>query len=149
MLRKSTLWFGIFLTALGVLGLVWESLAGTPRLLGLFATDTAHDVLRIVLGLLAIGAATAWDAARTYMKAAAVVFGILFLLGIISLAGGNNQILGIFGATGWDNVLHLALAAIAGYFGYAYSRDRAGSGHRSMAFGEYHRDHDRDHRDRH
>lgn len=148
MVRKATLWFGIFLTALGILGLVWESLTANPLLFGLLATDTAHDVMRIVIGLLAIGAATVWSASRMFMKAAAVFFAVLALLGLISNANGTGQVLGTIGWTGWDTILSLILAAVAGYYGYAEARDRSGAGRHAMSFGEYHRDHDRDRHDR-
>jgi hypothetical protein len=120
--------FGIVYLIIGILGFIpglVQPIVGGPglgveagygRLLGLFPVNLIHNLIHIGVGIWGILAARSIPRAVTFARANAVLFGVLFLLGIIPA---TNTLFGLAPLFGLDIWLHLLSAAIAGYFGFA------------------------------
>ena len=106
--------FGIIMLVVGVLGFV-PSLTTGGMLLGIFEVDTLHNVIHLLTGLLAVGAA--WGAAqyvRTYFQVFGVVYALVAVVGFVQ----GTTVLGIIGVNMADNVLHLVLALVFLWAGF-------------------------------
>ncbi|BBA32978.1 uncharacterized protein sS8_1013 [Methylocaldum marinum] len=120
--------FGIFYLIVGILGfipgLVQPIIGGPPlsieagygKLLGLFPVNLIHNLVHIGIGIWGILAARSIPRAVNFARANAVLFGVLFLLGIIPA---TNTLFGLAPIYGGDAWLHLLSAAVAAYFGFA------------------------------
>lgn len=120
--------FGIVYLIIGILGfipgLVQPIVGGPPlaieagygKLLGLFPVNLIHNLVHIGVGVWGILAARSIPRAVNFARANAVLFGVLFLLGIIPA---TNTLFGLAPIYGVDAWLHLLSAAVAGYFGFA------------------------------
>lgn len=118
-LRNWAYGFGIVLVAVGILGFI-PALAPDGHLLGLFAVDTEHNVIHLLSGVAAIGAAmSSATASRSYFQ----IFGWIYaLVALVGLFRGDQPLLG-FVAHNWaDFWLHLLIAATSLYLGYWYHR---------------------------
>ena len=108
MLNNKTLAkvLGVVLLAIGVLGfLVGGSLLG-------FGVNTLHNLVHLVTGAIFAWAGFAADAP---VKKVNQVLGIVYIaVGLIGLVG----VLGFLNTNLADNVLHLAIGAIAAAIGY-------------------------------
>jgi hypothetical protein len=102
---------GVVLLLVGLIGFF------NDPVFGIFETDTVHNLVHIVSGILAIGfAAASESAARTYAKVFGIVYGIVLLLGLISP---DNTVLGLMEINTADNFLHFFLTAVFLYVGFA------------------------------
>jgi len=129
-MKTSTfaLLFGAFSLALGLAGLVPATLVPPPPdapplhftwlygyLFGVFPVNLLHTAASLAFGAWGIAA---WreraDAAR-YARAAAVFYGALAFVGMMS---GSTTLFGVLPVHGADVWLHGASAAIAAYFGW-------------------------------
>jgi hypothetical protein len=145
--RNATLWFGVIMTVIGILGFITQGTTNGNHLFGLFYVDTAFNVIFTVTGVLGmLAAAGSHRVVRTYFRAVTVVYALWAIIGLFS---GSGQVLGFINNNGWDVALN-AIVAIAAA-GYGWSEVRAGereampAGRRgdAVAFGEY-QDEDRD-----
>ncbi len=131
--RYFALIFGIIYLLVGIMGFIPALLtpapAGSPALavttlygllLGMFAVNLVHTIVHLIVGLWGILAYRSFDAARTFSKVVAVVFLILFIMGLIPGANTMFGMAPLFGADAW---LHLISAIVAGYFGFAPHRE--------------------------
>ena len=90
---------------------------GHGLVLGLFPTNTLHNIVHLLFGVLGIAAARgAIMAARDYFRVVAVSYALLVILGLIPATATAFGLLPIWGADVW---LHAAIAAAAAYFGFA------------------------------
>lgn len=103
--------FGWVFVLVGVLGFFATDEEG--RLLGLFPVNTLHNVVHIALGVWGILAARSWDAARTYCRAAGVIYAVLAVLGLVEPDG-----FGLVPIGGNDVWLHVVLAIALLFFGF-------------------------------
>jgi hypothetical protein len=103
--------FGWVFVLVGVLGFFATDEEG--RLLGLFPVNTLHNVVHIALGVWGILAARSWDAARTYCRAAGVIYAVLAVLGLVEPDG-----FGLVPIGGNDVWLHAVLAIALLFFGF-------------------------------
>jgi hypothetical protein len=120
--------FGIVYLIIGILGFIpglVQPMVGGPdlaveagygRFLGIFPVNLIHNLVHIGVGVWGILAARSIPRSVTYARAVAVLFGVLFLLGIIPA---TNTLFGLAPIYGIDAWLHLLSAAIAAYFGFA------------------------------
>lgn len=90
--------------------------AGHGRLFGLFPINILHNLFHLAFGAWAIAAYRTFPAARTYARSVAVVYGVLTIMGLIPLL---NTTFGLIPIHSHDVWLHLVLAAVAAYFGFA------------------------------
>ena len=122
--RTAALVFGIVFAVVGFLGfapapppldappLTMEH--GHGMVLGMFPTNTAHNVVHLLFAILGIAAwAGGW--ARGYFQILAVSYGALTVLGVIPA---TQTTFGLIPIWGNDVFLHGAIALAAAYFGF-------------------------------
>ncbi len=114
MVQKLAWVFGIVLLLVGILGYV-PGITSNGLLLGLFMVDGLHNIIHLLTGLLAVGAAWGTGAySRLYFKVFGVVYGLVTILGFIQ----GDNVLGLFMVNTMDNLLHLVIAAVALWAGF-------------------------------
>ena len=85
--------------------------------LGLFPTNTLHNLVHRLFGVLGLAASRgAIMSARAYFQVVAVSYAVLVLLGLIPATQTTFGLIPIWGADVW---LHALVAAVAGYLGFA------------------------------
>ncbi|HEY2931502.1 MAG TPA: DUF4383 domain-containing protein [Acidobacteriota bacterium] len=113
-MAKTLAWiFGVVFLLVAILGFRM----GEGMLLGYFAVNQMHNLVHLLSGIAAIGAALAGERyARMYFQ----IFGVVYLLvTIIGFATGNLLGMTLNMA---DNILHLAIAAVALIVGFVGHR---------------------------
>ena len=120
MLKTAAIIFGIFFLVAGLGGFV-PALAPQhgdgAMLFGIFMVGPVHNVVHIASGAVALLCAfRGAGAARKYFQ----IFGIVYaLVAVIGFFYGNTPILGMMEHNVADIGLHLAIAAVALYLGFA------------------------------
>lgn len=140
-LRYFALIYGIVFLVVGIAGFVpglvtpFEATdpevavdAGAGRLFGLFPINALHNLVHIAFGIWGLVAYRTPGAAVTYARAVAIIYALLFVLGLIP---GLHTMFGLVPLFGHDVWLHLVLAAVAAYFGWLAPRDTVA--HRTTA----------------
>jgi hypothetical protein len=122
--------FGIVLILVGVLGFV-PGVTSDMMLLGIFHVDALHNIVHIVSGLAALAAAWGMYSSRRYFQVFGVVYGLVAVLGFV---GGDN-VLGVLVVNMADNLLHVAIAAVALYAGFMLKESPAAASQSSMGMG--------------
>jgi hypothetical protein len=110
MLTTAAKIFGVIMLIVGVLGFI-PGVAPDNHLFALFHINTAHNIVHIVTGLIAlwVGVAGA-HASKLFFLTFGIIYGIVCILGFIS---GNNPVLGFMANNRADAWLHLLIAVIA------------------------------------
>jgi hypothetical protein len=120
MLKKAAVTFGIIFLVVGILGFV----PGATRdgmLLGLFHVNTAHNVVHLLSGAVALWAGFTTTAnARLFFRVFGVVYALVAVLGFVT---GEGMILGVISNNAADTWLHVLIAAAALYLGFAAKDD--------------------------
>lgn len=104
-MTKSVTWIlGIVLVLVGIAGFFVN---GT---LLVFQVDTVHNIVHLLSGVVAIGAASS---SESYSRMYLIVFGLVY--GVVTLVGFLNggDILGLFQVNDADNYLHAAIAVVS------------------------------------
>ena len=127
-IRYFALVYGIVFLVVGIAGFVPGFLTpldpadpsvavngSTGRLFGLFPVNSLHNLVHIAFGIWGLAAYRTLSASITYARAVAVIYGVLFIIGLIP---GLNTLFGLVPLFGHDVWLHLLLAAVAAYFGF-------------------------------
>lgn len=96
--------------------------AGAGKLFGLFPVNVLHNIAHIAFGLWGLAIWKNLDSARFYAKSVAVVYGVLTIMGLFP---GLHTFFGMVPLHGHDVWLHLLLAGVAAYFGWAHSHQLA------------------------
>ena len=117
--------FGIVFVLVGVLGFV-PAVTPDGHFLGIFEVDPVHNIIHLLSGILALGAAWTGSYARLYFQVFGVVYGVVAVAGFVQ----GDTVLGLIATNMADHVLHLAIAAVALWAGFGM---KEGSG--SMAMG--------------
>ena len=89
---------------------------GFGRLFGLFPINMLHNLVHILFGIWGLVAYRTLSAARLYARSVAVIYAVLAVMGLIP---GLNTTFGLIPLYGHDVWLHIVLAAVAAYFGWA------------------------------
>ncbi len=109
--KKLANLFGVIFVLIGALGFV-PGITSDGHLLGIFEVDTVHNLIHLLSGILAF--AMAGKAAKKYFQ----IFGIVYLLvTILGFMQGDN-VLGLIGVNGADNILHLVISLLAIWIGF-------------------------------
>lgn len=123
MIKRIAIVFGVIFLIVGALGFVPAVTPSadegvTGRLLGVFAVDTAHNLVHIVTGLIAIAVGmVSEEASRMYFK----VFGVIYaLVAILGFGYGSAPLLGMMANNLPDAVLHAVIAAVALFLGFGH-----------------------------
>ncbi len=111
MLKKWTLIFGIVLVVVGILGFVQGDMV-----LGMFHVDGMHNTIHLLTGIIAL---IAWKKGEMIQRRFFQVFGWVYLVVTILGFVQGDTVLGLFGVNMADNILHLAIAALALWLGYS------------------------------
>lgn len=131
-IRYFALLYGIVFLLVGIAGFVPNFLtpfdpadpeitmdASAGRLFGIFPVNALHNAVHIVFGIWGLIAYRSLAASITYARAVAVIYAILFVMGLIPGLHTTFGLIPLFGSDVW---LHLVLAAIAAYFGFVAPR---------------------------
>jgi hypothetical protein len=119
MLKTISIIFGVIFVVAGLLGFVGGlGLVGGS---GIFLTDTVHDVIHLLTGLVILSVAF-WSPVfiSMWLKIFGVIYIILAILGFMSVDG---SILGIVMANNADIYLHLVLGIILLGLPFVYKND--------------------------
>lgn len=119
MTRTFTLVLGVVLLLVGILGFVLNPEGGL--LLGIFQVDGTHNLIHIASGVAGIAMAYA-GASRLFCQIFGAVYLLVGILGMV-VAAPDGMLLGLMHVNGADNILHLAIGAAAGYFGFVAPAD--------------------------
>lgn len=98
--------FGVLFLIIGLVGFVSNPLIGMHAL---FATDTAHNVLHVLLGA-ALLAISNWfkSSERFWLKSVGVIVCLVGIIGLVTIPSSGGLIFGIAyanGALNWFNVV--------------------------------------------
>jgi hypothetical protein len=113
MAKKLAVIFGIIFVIVGILGFVPNPLVGAT---GTFMTDTIHNIVHLLIGVVLLIAAKSASASTMWLKIFGVVYLLLFIDGLIQ----PDKLLGFIMANGADTWLHLVLGIVllgAGFMG--------------------------------
>ncbi len=117
MAKKSALVFGIIFLLVGILGFIPNGIVGMGAT---FETNTLHNVIHLVFGLILV-----WIAVKSPAKSSMTlkVVGIIYLiLAIVGFIQGTT-VLGIVPVNSADNWLHLVLGIVIGALGFAGKKE--------------------------
>jgi hypothetical protein len=122
MLKPAAIIFGIFFIVAGVGGF-FPALAPNQMLFGIFMVGPVHNTIHIASGVAALFCAfSGAGAARKYFQ----IFGVVYLLvAVLGFVYGNQPLMGMVEHNQADIWLHIAIAAVALFLGFAGSRDNA------------------------
>ena len=133
--RYFALILGIFYAIVGVLGFFPTLLQSLPldapnvfvdflkgSLLGIFPSNILHNLVHLVVGIWGIAAYRSPASSRIFAKSIAVIFGVLFVMGIIPVLRTTFGLIPLYGA---NVVLHLVTALLGVYFGWVVSEREA------------------------
>lgn len=125
MVTKLANIFGIVLLLVGILGFIPGITTDDGLLLGIFQTDGLHNIVHLVTGAIGIWAAkNGVKAAKMYFQVFGVIYAIITILGFFS---GNEPVLGLISNNTADTILHLVIAVVALYLGFASKEDSVGA----------------------
>ena len=127
-IRTFALVFGIVFLLAGASGFIPAMLHPVPAdappltvgsgyglVLGLLPVNVLHNLVHILFGILGVAAFAGLFGPRTYARIVAVSYGLLVILGLIPA---TYTLFGLVPIYGMDVWLHLALGAVAAYFGF-------------------------------
>jgi len=118
MAKTTSLVFGIVFVLVAVLGMIGTPIVG-PGEGALFHTNTAHDVIHLLVGLVFL--AVAWfavDKASLALKVVGVVYLLVALLGFTM----DSPVLGFIDVNAADNWLHVVLGVVILWLGVSASK---------------------------
>ena len=113
MAKTVVMVLGVVFALIGLMGFFMES-----PLFGMFEVDTVHNWIHLLSGVVALALSRSESGAKIYAKVFGIVYALVTVLGFAM----NGDVLGIFRANGADNILHLVLAAVLLWVGFAPSR---------------------------
>lgn len=121
MLQRAAVVFGVVFLIVGVLGFI-PLLTPGGRLLGLFEVDAWHNAVHLLTG--AIGVAVGWMSERG-SQLFFQIFGVLYgLLAVLGFFYADQPLLGFIAHNQADVGLHLVIALVALYLGFAVPATR-------------------------
>jgi hypothetical protein len=113
MAKKLALIFGVIFVIIGITGLLGGM--GITRD-GMFMTDSVHDWVHIISGIIFLVVAMAATARAALTM---IAFGIIYIIVAILGFVGNNPALGFIVVNNADNWLHLVLGLVILWSGYS------------------------------
>lgn len=121
MLKNYALWFGIVLLIIGVLGFIPPA-SPHAHLIGIFEVNTLHNIVHLVTGAIAVWVGFVSErASRLFFQIFGVVYALVALLGFLY---GDAALLGVMAHNWADAWLHVVIAVLALYLGFAYHPQR-------------------------
>ncbi|MDB4992531.1 MAG: hypothetical protein JWL75_776 [Parcubacteria group bacterium] len=109
MAKKLAVVFGVIFVLVGILGFVSNPLVGPT---GLFQTDTLHNLVHLLIGvILLVVAMSAPAASALWLKIFGVIYLVLTVLGFLLIPSGG-MLLGLVTMNTADHILHLVLGVV-------------------------------------
>ncbi len=105
--KTAAIVIGVVFLAVGILGFFPNPLISPT---GLFAVNTAHNIVHLASGLVLLAGAYTGLGASLALKIVGVVYAIVAVLGLVS--GGSTMLLGVIAMNAADHWLHVALAVV-------------------------------------
>lgn len=123
MIKTLATVFGVVFLLIGVLGFIPGITNDSQMLLGIFHVNAVHNIIHLLSGALALYAGmSSGSAAKMYFR----IFGIVYLLvAILGFVYGDKDILGFISSNMADTWLHVVIAVVALYAGFAAMDDGA------------------------
>lgn len=119
MLKNTASLLGWILLIAGILGFI-PGITNDGMLLGVFEVNSMNNVLHIVIGLLGLYLASKGEeSSQTFLKIAGVIYAILAVLGFLT----SGLVLGIFADNNATTWLHVVIAVVALYLGFASKKE--------------------------
>ena len=114
--KKITMVFGVIFVAVGILGFI-PAVTPSGRLLGVFEVNALHNLIHLATGGVAIVVGMASEAAmRNFFR----IFGIVYaLVAVLGFFYGDTPLLGLVANNLADAGLHVVIAGVALYLGFA------------------------------
>jgi hypothetical protein len=130
MARTLAIIFGIVFVLVGIMGFMDTPLAGE---MGIFQTDTLHDLVHILFGLILLGVAfTAPHRSAAWLTILGIVYLVLAVLGFL-LVGESGELLGLVLMNDNDHWLHVFLGVALILAGRTRNRTSGTSGSMPMS----------------
>ncbi len=105
MAKKLAILFGIVFVIVGLVGFTSNSVVGAD---GYFLTDTIHNIVHLLVGVvLLLAAGKGGRASATALKVFGIIYLVLFLDGLV-----QTDLLGFIAANKADTYLHLVLGIV-------------------------------------
>jgi len=115
-LKLAAILFGIVFLLVGILGF-FPSLAPNEMLFGIFHVNTAHNLVHLLSGAIALLCGmSSTHVSRLYFRIFGLVYALVAVLGFVQ---GEGNLLGLISNNMADAWLHAAIAAVSLTFGFA------------------------------
>ena len=119
MLRTLAIIVGLALIGFGIVGFM-PSITTDDMIFGMFKTNTAHNVVHIASGAIAIWTGLASSYAAKLFFA---IFGIIWsLVAIVGFMHGDQNILGLIANNRANSWLHLAMGVVSLFLGFGFKK---------------------------
>ena len=116
MAKTMAVLFGIGFLLVGILGFV-PAVTKDEMLLGIFHVNTAHNVVHLLSGAVALFAGlTSVGASRVYFKIFGLVYAAVAVMGFLN--PGDTMLLGLISNNTADTWLHVGIAAVSLLVGF-------------------------------
>lgn len=132
-IRYFALVYGIVFLVVGIAGFIPAFLtpldpqhpdlavsAGEGKLFGLFPVNVLHNLVHLAFGIWGVAVWRSVARSITYARAVAIIYAVFVLMGVIPFLRTTFGLVPLYGHDVW---LHIVLAAVAGYFGFAARAD--------------------------
>jgi hypothetical protein len=130
MAKTLAIVFGAVFVLVGILGFLDNPIVGME---GLFQTDTLHDLVHLLFGIiLLVVAFTAPARSAAWLKILGIVYLVLAVLGFLTISDGG-ELLGLVLMNTADHWLHVILGVALLLAGMAGRGSRSGSGSMPMS----------------
>jgi hypothetical protein len=104
--KTAAIVLGIVFLAVGILGFFPNPLISPT---GLFAVNTAHNLVHLISGVVLLAGAYSTLGAALALKIVGVVYALVAILGLVM---GGDMLLGLIAMNHADHWLHVALAVV-------------------------------------
>jgi hypothetical protein len=104
--KTAALIIGIVFIAVGILGFIPNPLVSPT---GIFAVNTAHNLVHLVSGIAILAGAYTGIGAALTLKVFGVIYGLVAILGLVM---GGGMLLGLIHVNTADHWLHVVLSAV-------------------------------------
>jgi hypothetical protein len=116
MVKTAAVLFGIVFLLIGILGFV-PAVTKDEMLLGIFHVNTAHNVVHLLSGAVALFAGlTSVGASRVYFKIFGLVYAAVAVMGFLN--PGDTMLLGLISNNMAVTWLHVGIAAVSLLLGF-------------------------------
>ena len=119
MVKTMAVLFGVVFLLIGILGFV-PAVTKDEMLLGIFHVNTAHNVVHLLSGVVALFCGmNSVSASRRYFRIFGVVYGLVAVMGFFV---GDGMLLGMISNNTAVTWLHVAIAAVSLILGFMPAR---------------------------